>query len=110
MSDPISIENLKRNLEHLTLVDVRKPKARMASGFELERTVHEHPFNAAEWHTRYGGHQLVIFCVHGHEVSQSVCGYLRDEGIDCRYVEGGFEALILNGFETVTIAGAHDEK
>jgi rhodanese-related sulfurtransferase len=51
-----------------------------------------HPFDALNSAGAEKRHQLVICCVHGHEVSRAVCGFLRDEGIDCRYLVGGFEA------------------
>ncbi|MEN0002032.1 MAG: rhodanese-like domain-containing protein [Pseudomonadota bacterium] len=90
----------------VTILDVRKPNARAKSGHYLTGSSFRHPFDAANWAQTYRGHQLVIYCVHGHAVSQSVCGYLRDEGLDCCYVEGGLEALIDAGFETSALARA----
>jgi len=37
---------------------------------------------------------VVVYCVHGHEVSQDAARALRERGIDARYLEGGIEALI----------------
>ncbi|MEL6201707.1 MAG: sulfurtransferase [Pseudomonadota bacterium] len=87
----------------ITLLDVRKPKARAASGEMIAGSVFQHPFLAVNWAAEFTSHQLVIYCVHGHEVSQSVCGFLRDEGINCRYAEGGMAAMIDAGFETVAL-------
>ncbi|MEO1702510.1 MAG: rhodanese-like domain-containing protein [Pseudomonadota bacterium] len=99
----ITPTELSALLGTVTLVDVRKPKARQASGRQIEGSVFRHPFDAANWAPAVAGHQLVIYCVHGHEVSQSVCGFLRDEGIHCRYVEGGMTAMIEAGINTVAI-------
>jgi Fe-Mn family superoxide dismutase len=33
-----------------------------------------------------------VYCVHGHEVSQSVALALRAHGLDARFVAGGIEA------------------
>lgn len=38
------------------------------------------------------GRPVVVYCVHGHEVSQSAAALLRSAGIDARYLEGGIEA------------------
>jgi rhodanese-related sulfurtransferase len=35
---------------------------------------------------------VVVYCVHGHEVSQNAAQRLRDAGIDASYLEGGIEA------------------
>lgn len=99
----ITPPELSKLLGTITLLDVRKPKARDASGEQIAVSVFRHPFRAADWAAEFTGHQLVIYCVHGHEVSQSVCGFLRDEGINCRYVEGGMAAMIDAGFETATL-------
>lgn len=34
---------------------------------------------------------VVVYCVHGHEVSQAVARALREKKIDARYLEGGLE-------------------
>ncbi|MEL6435692.1 MAG: rhodanese-like domain-containing protein [Pseudomonadota bacterium] len=100
----ISPTDLKSIRDDITLIDVRKPKARLVSGRALSGSVWRHPFDARNWAQQFTGHQLVICCVHGHEVSQAVCGYLRDVGLDCRYVDGGMEAMIAVGFATDELA------
>ncbi len=35
---------------------------------------------------------VIVYCVHGHEVSQTAAGVLKRTGIDARYLEGGFSA------------------
>lgn len=35
---------------------------------------------------------VVVYCVHGHQVSQAAAALLRSTGIDARYLEGGVEA------------------
>jgi rhodanese-related sulfurtransferase len=34
---------------------------------------------------------VVVYCIHGHQVSQGVAQALRAQGIDCYYLEGGLE-------------------
>ncbi|MEO0544038.1 MAG: rhodanese-like domain-containing protein [Pseudomonadota bacterium] len=102
----ITPSELLRLVHTVTLVDVRKPKARDASGKQIAGSIYRHPFKAANWTAELASHQLVIYCVHGHEVSQAVCGFLRDEGVNCHYVEGGMAALVEAGFDTVTMGNA----
>ena len=44
---------------------------------------------------------VVVYCVHGHEVSQNAAAALRAEGIDARYLEGGVEGWIQSGLPTM---------
>ena len=44
---------------------------------------------------------VVVYCVHGHEVSQEAARTLRERGIDARYLEGGIEAWRREGLPTI---------
>ncbi len=92
MQISITVEELLESTFSGHLVDVRKPEARAASGFGMPGVQWRHPFDAINWVDSLPRHRVVVFCVHGHEVSQAVAGYLRDEGVDALYLEGGFEA------------------
>lgn len=77
----------------IILLDVRKADARG------ERTV-----ATATWHNPMAFDHAVaatlakpetlIFCVHGHEVSQFVCALARVHGVNAKCVVGGYEALV----------------
>ena len=97
MQTSITVKELLAGLHGRALVDVRKPMARAASGLLIPDVQWHHPFDAATWYTGYVGKSVVVFCVHGHEVSQAVAGYLRDEGVYALYMEGGFEAWQASG-------------
>lgn len=45
--------------------------------------------------------RIVVYCVHGHEVSQNAAQHLRDLGYNARYLQGGFEAWKCAGFKLV---------
>lgn len=75
----------------VTIIDVRKPAARAASGLAIPGAIWRHPFDAANWAYEFTGKQIVVYCVHGHEVSQAVRGFLADLGIEAVILEGGFE-------------------
>lgn len=79
------------------LIDVRKPIARAASDVQIPCSVWRHPFAAADWAGDYKGRTVMIYCVHGHEVSQAVRGYLADCGIEAALIAGGIEAWIAAG-------------
>ena len=41
---------------------------------------------------------VVVYCVHGHEVSQNVAIGLRELGFDASYLEGGIVTWLEEGF------------
>ncbi len=92
MQTSITVDQLLTKRGERKLVDVRKPGARRLSGLEIPDAEWRHPFDAANWVDDVRGHPVVVICVHGHEVSQAVAGFLREEGVDAAYLEGGFEA------------------
>lgn len=103
MSHKISPQELKNTLSDVQLLDVRKEPARTASGFFIAGARYFAPFDAQNRVSTLKLHPTVIYCVHGHEVSQAVCGFLRDSGIDARYLEGGIEDWIAKGFPVEAI-------
>jgi rhodanese-related sulfurtransferase len=76
----------------ISLIDVRKEAARGQSGLCIPNSSRELPFDVENWWRAYASRQVVVYCVHGHEVSQGVCAVLRSKGIDAAWLEGGFEA------------------
>lgn len=84
----------------LLVLDVRKEPAFRASGSMIPAASWRHPFEVDSWADGIEG-AVVVYCVHGHEVSHGVAAYLRARGIDARYLEGGFEAYVESGGDTV---------
>jgi thiosulfate sulfurtransferase len=78
--------------EAIVIVDVRKPAARAGSGLQISGATWRHPFDAANWADAFRGRRVAVYCVHGHEVSRAVRGFLEDCGVKARLIEGGFEA------------------
>jgi thiosulfate sulfurtransferase len=91
MPELISVAEFKSS-KNLTIVDVRKAPARGRSGLTMPGAVWRAPFLAENWWQEFTGQEVVVFCVHGHEVSKAVAGFLNDQGIEARFLEGGFEA------------------
>jgi rhodanese-related sulfurtransferase len=52
-----------------------------------------------------GGSDVIVYCVHGHQVSQSAAVLLRSRGFRARYLEGGIEAYRESGGVLIDKAG-----
>lgn len=46
------------------------------------------------------GVTTIVYCMHGHQVSQGVAEQLHLQGFDARFLEGGIEAWKATGSET----------
>lgn len=92
------------------LVDVRKRQAAVQSGEALRGAIAQDPFALGHEHPLTAERRpLIVFCVHGHEVSQFACALLRMYGRDVHYVEGGFDALKAAGAGVVPLGGSDGE-
>ena len=87
------LEDLIKNKPAVMVLDVRKPDARDADPTMIPGASHVSPFEVESWQWDLPrGTKIVVYCVHGHEVSQGVCATLRKSGFDARYLAGGLEA------------------
>ncbi|MEO1199796.1 MAG: rhodanese-like domain-containing protein [Pseudomonadota bacterium] len=76
------------------LVDVRKELAYRESGQTVQDARRVLPDNVAAWaRSLRPDTKAIVFCVHGHEVSQTAAVTILSHGIYTRYVAGGFEAI-----------------
>ena len=77
----------------LQIVDVRKRAAFEADGTVLPTACRGDPEDIETWHAELDPSvPVVLYCVHGHEVSQGAAATLRDKGFDARVLEGGITA------------------
>ncbi|MEX0956552.1 MAG: rhodanese-like domain-containing protein [Rhizobiaceae bacterium] len=102
---PCSISPLEaeHSMQFTTLIDVRKEPARLESGLTIpgaQRRTHD---TVMEWRGQFTGKSVVLFCVHGHEVSRNACAALVQNGVDARYLDGGFEAWRSAGLAVVPL-------
>ena len=104
MPEAISPKTLSSSDEDRVLIDVRKRPARAAAAETIPGSVYRSPFSADQWWREFEGRAVAVFCVHGHEVSRAVCGFLGDQGIDARYLEGGFAAWKSTGLPVAAIS------
>jgi rhodanese-related sulfurtransferase len=106
-SDIISIEQLARLIgsDHAPLVlDVRREAVFNTADSVLpaaRRAVH----TAITAQTLGPApHGVVVYCVHGHNVSQLATASLRAEGVNAAQLEGGIEAWIAAGHPVIARA------
>jgi len=97
MPVPISLAGLADLPPATVLIDVRRAPARKASGRTIPLALRGEPGRVADWGPALEGRTVVVFCVHGHEVSQGVADHLTRFGIETYYLDGGFAAWEAQG-------------
>jgi rhodanese-related sulfurtransferase len=74
------------------LIDVRRPPAFRSAPDMAVGALRRDPATASSWAKELPrASSVVVYCVHGHEVSQCAAQTLRELGIAARYLEGGLE-------------------
>lgn len=82
---PISSEEL--------VLDVRRAAAFRESGEMIGGALRRDPEAVGEWAMGLPrAASVIVYCVHGHEVSQGVAKALAERGLAARHLEGGIEA------------------
>ncbi|WP_439888077.1 rhodanese-like domain-containing protein [Pseudomonas sp. MBLB4123] len=108
MVEAISVAELQARLassEPPLLCDVRRQPAFIGSPQVIPGALRRLPEAVAAWAgTLPGGRDVVVYCVHGHEVSQGVAAYLADQGLRACYLRGGIEQWKAEGGATVALA------
>jgi rhodanese-related sulfurtransferase len=90
------------------IIDVRKLPAYAASTHTLPGALWHDPFAVDDWSIHLApGTSVVVYCVHGHEVSQGVVAALRTKGLQARYLQGGIEHWQTLGMPVVAKLGSH---
>ncbi len=94
------------------IVDVRRLEAFGAAPDVLPGAVWRDHRDAASWGRAIAdGDEIVVYCVHGHQVSQSAAALLRGQGVGARYLARGIEAYReAGGILVKTSPGLQDRK
>lgn len=83
------------------LFDVRRAAAYAQSDAALAGAEWRDPAQVDAWAAEVAqgsqGRRVIVYCVHGHEVSQNTAARLRAEGIDARHLVGGIEGWRAEG-------------
>lgn len=81
-----------RGRESPIVIDVRRRPAFQSAADMIAGALRRDPEAVGSWaKTLPRASSVVVYCVHGHEVSQGVAKALSDLGISARYLEGGVE-------------------
>ena len=90
MNASISAADLKQSLRSAQpplVIDVRRRERFLESPYLIKGALRRDPTQVAEWQrTLPGGTSVVVYCVHGHEVSQNAA-----RALGAKYLEGGIE-------------------
>ena len=88
------------------IFDVRREAAFAAAESAIPTAAWRDHRLAQDWaETLTSGSEAVVYCVHGHQVSQSAAALLRASGIRARYLDGGIEAYAEAGGSLIARAG-----
>ena len=72
------------------LIDVRRSAAFAADDRMIAGAIRRNPDEIQNWRQELPPERaVVVYCVHGHEVSQEAASALRSAGVDARYLEHG---------------------
>lgn len=84
-----------------TLLDVRRAEKRAAEGDEIAGTAWLDPARWLDWKDQVTReHPVVLYCAHGHEISQGLTAALRAMGLDARHLSDGIEGWRRAGLTT----------
>ena len=94
-ANPISAADLRAEISGPNapiVIDARRQAAFMSSTEMLTGALRRDPEQVGAWsRTLPSASAVVVYCVHGHEVSQKTAVALMAAGVNARYLEGGLE-------------------
>jgi rhodanese-related sulfurtransferase len=84
------------------ILDVRRREVAEASGRVLPTAIWCDPERIADWAGYVeGGQRCVVYCVHGHQLSQAAAAVLRSRGVTAHVLAGGFAGWAEAGLPTI---------
>lgn len=91
---PEDLTGLLASGGNVTLLDVRRKEDFDKTPQTIAKAEWKNPAEIDLWlPTIPADQEVIVYCVRGGSVSQSVQQQMSDNGIKARYVEGGLEAL-----------------
>jgi rhodanese-related sulfurtransferase len=113
MQSNISPTDLHRSLGTASapiVIDVRRAVPIAETDRLIVSARHRAPDEVARWsHDLPSDRPIVVYCVHGHEVSQGVAHALQVAGFDASYLEGGISGWTEERLPTRRIGGTSDK-
>jgi Fe-Mn family superoxide dismutase len=87
------------------VIDVRRAEALRAEPATIPGAIWRDPRALGEWSDGLpAGRAVVVYCVHGHEVSRDARDALRARGLDAELLAGGLEGWKATGGQLVRAA------
>lgn len=87
------------------LLDVRREQAVAASGVQIENAQWKNPALWLDWKDSISSLKpVVVYCAHGHEISQGLTATLLAMGVNAVSLEGGISAWQNQGQPVVAVA------
>lgn len=100
--EPGNVAAAADEIEGALLLDVRRAAAFERADSLIPGARWCDPEQVSQWVGGLpAGAACVVYCVHGHEVSQGTAQRLREAGVDARYLQGGIEGWKAAGRPTV---------
>lgn len=97
---PVSVTTttLAQQFEAVQIIDVRRRPAFDASDAMIATAVWRDPAQVEAWHRMLDQQRpVVVYCVHGHEVSQECAAHLDRAGVNVAYLDGGMAQWMKEG-------------
>lgn len=95
MDDSITTPSLitaRASLKPPLVIDVRRTPAYLVASSMICGALRRDPTQVSDWAGELPADAtVVVYCVHGHAVSQDAARALRDKGMDARYLDHGIE-------------------
>jgi rhodanese-related sulfurtransferase len=99
---PRQLSSLLNQASPPIVVDARRNEAFQASPHMVPTSLCRDPDTVDQWiESLKRDRQIVVYCVHGHEVSQGVAAVLAAAGCDVRFLAGGIEDWVAAGLPTI---------
>jgi rhodanese-related sulfurtransferase len=93
------------------VIDVRRDDVFADADRLIAAAFHQSPDRVESWaYNLAADRPVTVYCVHGHEVSQSVATVLRALGVNATYLEGGIEGWLEKGLPTRRNIGSQPGK
>lgn len=90
---PTDLQSLLAAGKPITLLDVRRAAARAKDPVAIPGAIWRDPEALDDWIANLDtDRQIVLYCVHGEEISNAVVDALQAKGLRACFVEGGLDA------------------
>jgi rhodanese-related sulfurtransferase len=90
------------------IVDVRRNEVFSKADTTIASAVWRDPRDASAWAAEFSAAAPVVFCMHGHNVSELAAALLRQQNLPARILSGGFDAYLAAGGVTMLRTSWYD--